>query len=525
MATIITVHGTNASGPEDAEKTGQGHWWQRGSYFDLHIRQLVKSDDGELKIEPLLWDGSNSEIARHRAGKKLVSTVKDLEQRGETHCVVGHSHGGSIISHALLELAGRSPEHLKSWITVGTPFVHLRKQMFLFSRLNTPARAGYMILALYLTAIFLLPFYGAELGLTTEQTYADLPLHLKALFWVIIYLIGITLALPVYLLLSFLQPAKLKNYNKRRMRKAKNAFQSRWVGLWHKNDEAIVGLQKLHKVDIRPFGERFAANGILILAIFIVPLTLLIIASDKGATTGFLDFLGYVSDGTTDDLRELGGQSHFFHRFSVLLYILLATPARLLQYILPIHPAATFLAPALGIIALWLIALVIYLPFKQLSEWLSILLSKGLNQAARGQINSMALGSDTIGECPMYAAEYPSWILAPPNPLPEVLAQEISQVSDKAVAESIVRIRNDLNQLTFLNKEGNTDTVSEYLSWNELIHTTYFEVPRFRKLLAYAITQTDGFSPTREFETDPDFQLVAQWYTILLQQQPKGESV
>jgi len=40
MTTIITVHGTGATGPEEGEQ-----WWQKGSSFEKHIRELVDTDE------------------------------------------------------------------------------------------------------------------------------------------------------------------------------------------------------------------------------------------------------------------------------------------------------------------------------------------------------------------------------------------------------------------------------------------------------------------------------------------------
>jgi hypothetical protein len=43
MVTIITVHGTFSSGPENGE-----HWSQKGSQFECELRRLVEGEDGKL---------------------------------------------------------------------------------------------------------------------------------------------------------------------------------------------------------------------------------------------------------------------------------------------------------------------------------------------------------------------------------------------------------------------------------------------------------------------------------------------
>lgn len=130
MATILTVHGTNASGPAEGE-----HWWQRGSPFEKHMREFVEGSDGRLEMVPVLWDGANSELSRQGAGSALLKELATLEAKKEPYCIIGHSHGGSIIATALIEAAhsNRPLNSLSRWITVGTPFVASKRKRLLFS--------------------------------------------------------------------------------------------------------------------------------------------------------------------------------------------------------------------------------------------------------------------------------------------------------------------------------------------------------------------------------------------------------
>jgi hypothetical protein len=58
MAKIITVHGTGATGPEEGYD-----WWQKGSLFEKHVRELVEAEVGTLKFQRLIWNGKNSEMS------------------------------------------------------------------------------------------------------------------------------------------------------------------------------------------------------------------------------------------------------------------------------------------------------------------------------------------------------------------------------------------------------------------------------------------------------------------------------
>ena len=50
MATIITVHGTNAG---DESDTGD-QWWQQGSEFQGKLSEYVEAPDGRLCLTPIL---------------------------------------------------------------------------------------------------------------------------------------------------------------------------------------------------------------------------------------------------------------------------------------------------------------------------------------------------------------------------------------------------------------------------------------------------------------------------------------
>ena len=116
---VILVHGTGAASPNDSGD----QWWQIGGVAE---RALGRAFGDGLSSRPFHWSGANSEVDRRRAGARLATTIKEIAAGGGRVHLVGHSHGGSVIWHALTQLA-REPESplrsVASTCSVGTPYL------------------------------------------------------------------------------------------------------------------------------------------------------------------------------------------------------------------------------------------------------------------------------------------------------------------------------------------------------------------------------------------------------------------
>ncbi len=122
---LVLVHGTYAGRDSDEGDS----WWQVGSQAAEELSQRLP--EGTRMAEPgevFHWSGENSERARIKAAHELVNHLEALEDDSKGYHVVGHSHGGSVIWHALrlATIQGKKLSGLKTWATVGTPFLHHR---------------------------------------------------------------------------------------------------------------------------------------------------------------------------------------------------------------------------------------------------------------------------------------------------------------------------------------------------------------------------------------------------------------
>lgn len=270
MATIITVHGTFAA-PTAAGADGvmpELQWWESGSAFEKDMHQFVEARDGELNFVPFSWGGNNSETERRDAGERLTKLVRELETKSEPYCIVGHSHGGSIVGDALLASAARRRPlaNLKRWITVGTPFLKLRKELWLLTRLSL-MRKVIFVASMMLLLMFIVYLTATQLGAERSIFGTTFPR-----VWIFTGLLASLPALVFYIVLSWLDSRSMLGYHRRTTRRASSNFSARWLPLSHPDDEAIQGLSLLPDARLDFFDRSFAVSSITLLSVIALPI-------------------------------------------------------------------------------------------------------------------------------------------------------------------------------------------------------------------------------------------------------------
>ncbi|MBU2581548.1 MAG: hypothetical protein KJ622_07505 [Alphaproteobacteria bacterium] len=610
MATIITVHGTFAhmGGVPSAEAApgAEAQWWQRGSAAEADLKAMVEGEDGSVKFAPFIWNGDNSELERRKAGRALLKRMRSLEKDGEPYCLIGHSHGGSVVSSALLEAAARQEplSGLKRWITVGTPFVSLRKERSLFLRLTLLQKA------IFVASLMLLLMYAAFIGgeLVSGNGKFDSQNWLARLG---IYTVLMSLPFVIfYTVFNVIDGRKLYFYKPATIRSARAQFGPRWLGLWHEDDEAVSGLGSIGKIKMQIFHSTFAVPFFSIVAVFLLPLLYLFLLLSPGAMVGIAEVMRdrvyQISDYEASELRVTAARQEvrklrrslrearqefetaesdgnvaqrldakskveslqarlkeardtmhsenpnlvpverairFMNRFverdgvrceggtlcgggrdialnTKLLFHLVTDEASslvfdddlwqgraglLVRLLLPI-----FLVPIVfGLIAVALVYLV-----QGIALALSGLLATVLDRLTWFEIKRSALGNDTETEVALTAAPRPFWLEGSPLPLPlpMELGESITGYSNDVAAQSLGKFRNAIGELAFSDgMENKQQSVLSYLTWRELIHSSYFEVPQFRWLLAEAIGSAEGFRRTQGPDGDGRIEKAVAW--------------
>ncbi len=289
----ILVHGTFAGSTADAGKK----WWQADSPF---AREVTEKLPDNVRIatgdEVFHWSGENGERARGKAAAQLLHHLQPLEKAGKSYHLVGHSHGGSVIWMALRlsMLSGNPLKGLKSWTTVGTPFLHqssrqpwhplnilavlvgvmLLRPAFTAAKdlvvLMWDAASGHPI-AMTLKpdaqagvyAILRAPFIALAEALGVAVERSDAGIHIGSfdpagdvslieylflsreglvLLGVLSLFLYFFLHLAVLTLRPVIESIRVQA-EKRLQRRAFEVYGTRWLGLWSDDDEAINGLR------------------------------------------------------------------------------------------------------------------------------------------------------------------------------------------------------------------------------------------------------------------------------------------
>lgn len=382
---IILVHGTGASADSDIGS----HWWQCNSAFSNRLKLLVGSC-AEV-ASPFHWTGANSELARRRAGRELLQRLREIDESGRGYHLVGHSHGGSVIWHTLTQSAaqGKQLANLRSWCTVGTPFLTFAPRW---------PDAWRWVTAAFVSAIFIVLIYTSSFselpGIVRENWFNGarwtligycVLLLAAAMFWLLVIARALlpTLAAALFSIRP-VAPALARDW-----------YRGRWLGLWHPLDEPINSLAL-----------------------------------------------------TLNPAPEIAPRRRESRLFRAL--------------------------PFLG--AIW-----------------DKVLMRAADQFAWRQVTDRAQGADLANQSVLDEGRAPPPLVPGFDPLSQDLADELEASANEKSAEAVKKFR---MQLENAYRERSTETIVDRmgtaLTFQELIHTSYFDHPKIAELIAAHITTPVG---------------------------------
>ncbi len=441
---LVTVHGTGAG---DITSSGD-KWWQLGSVFMGELQQRLQLDTETVEIVPFQWeDGPNSEEKRRAAGFSLAKQLLEYDAAQQDYYLIGHSHGGSVIYNALLKsVADKTPfEKLKLWCTVGTPFLDYRPNTFLFQRLRS------LGLTICTTGIvlFILGLWIAAIGFfseTLDETVLDMG-YAMMLYGVINY--G---ALWLY------EHRKKSWFTLKQKKQVEEQYGKRWCGLWHKEDEAISALSNIRQI-----------NAPIIPSNFLYP----IVSSLQFISVIFVG-LYFAVDIAFDDSEQILSIAHFFledmenEGFGVGFFTWMML-VMILAFCIPIIWGFTkilsFLAGIVG---------------RPLSSLLNTIVWTSIKQRA--------WGDDLLKEDVHSVGSHPPLFQHQSDFLNEDIAAPLRKHSEKNAIKTLHKVRVVLGMSEQAGASADIRSeLSDSLNWQELIHTSYFDVPEFIDLLAASL--------------------------------------
>ncbi len=276
MVKIVTIHGTNNGDPSSSGD----YWWQRGSAFQKKLLAYVTHVKG-VEFIPFHWSGENSEKARREAGEALFKKLRTMEKDSDDDvALVGHSHGGSVLNHTLFAAAAKGVafDKVKSWITVGTPFIHTARSANPFNRTGI---WGTVTTIAVLTFLFLFAVV-VPLQFAVVQDLWNALTNQDVTQWRFRQLRHYSLGGLNLLFFSVIMPVliggaiyRLGSRTRKRLSKKHQArFADRWLARWtalnHEDDEAITALKSARTVSLTlvPFDAvRKTVSAVLILLV------------------------------------------------------------------------------------------------------------------------------------------------------------------------------------------------------------------------------------------------------------------
>jgi hypothetical protein len=447
---IVTVHGTG----DTADSVAGDKWWQQGSAFSERLRQRLAQNGVEADLSPLRWSGQNKGLAREQGADKLADTVKRLSRSYSGVHIIGHSHGGNVANIAAdLVRWGRSKQgdqRIASITTVGTPFLKsqtgwpesLAGLLFLaITFLSTLVGAAIMVLWGVATVF---PSFVAEEGQTAIAQGGLRQLVVADEAW-FVWVVGAFFYGSIFYMMRLAIQGARRITRPRSPKGANRAI----FNIWHRNDEAIAFLQNVEAVPIEPFPRGALFRGAKMPAVKYGVIAVLLSAM-AGTVGVFLN------------PEARGAELNTFFTYTMIGLIL---------------------APLIFLIVYWTYRLIV-------GGVMEVLLRGKINSWVGNILRGMAFGKDGDQKLGWTSTDSHT-LLSTPYILEGAVQERMQSGANVAAQKLIDKYRWALFSVGAENTQSLDELTKDTMTWDSLIHTTYFDQPELADIIAdYIISET-----------------------------------
>lgn len=451
---IVTVHGTgDTSAQLDGEK-----WFQNGSEFSERLRNRLTEKSLESEIVPHLWAGANSATGREMASKALAKLLKRLGKSYSGVHVIGHSHGGNVANDAacMLGWSRNNRSSITSITTVGTPF--FKTIVRPSERVGAWVFLGMVIVCiamLILSAGLLFYPFGDTIAPPTEPPLDEYSYRSKIVRdeFVTGMSVLVLFGSPIIAWLLLVAVRGIV-----RIRRAGRKFRNEPAicTIWHPNDEAIASLQRVEALPIEVFprwsllaGSRTAATLWAVRALIWTPLF------------GLFIMVAAMIVGAADPISPW--------------------PAPLSNLGL--------MVVVMGLVAAPIIFALVYLTYRAfVALFLELIFRSQINASVGGSLKGLALGRDgdnRVGEVSEKSHYYGCDAMV----LDGEVATRMLHASHDATRLLFSKYRTSLFSVGASDDNAVAELAQDAMTWDSLIHTTYFDQPELAEMIADRIAE------------------------------------
>ncbi len=444
---VVTVHGTGDSAHGlDGEK-----WFQRGSAFSERLKRDLAAQGIESEVVPHLWSGANSAWERERGANRLAALIRRLRGCYSGIHIIGHSHGGNVANDAAVLLKWGLRRHAKnerfdSLVTVGTPFFDVRTGW-------VQAVAGFLFLVIAWGSAIAFPL--TALAWLYEILQGNPQQRAASLMLWALYLLVI--GPSVLFMLNMSRQGIRRILRPRRGGRTKTQIFS----LWHENDEAISFLQRVEELPLEPFprGSLFRGSRGIAISLGVLAVIAIALANPILYGTNLADFLHINTeiDPTTGRLEQ-------------------ATSANVIA------------ASIIGVLLAPAIFIAFYIVYRFLIGGAQeIAARRSLNRFVVGVLRGIAYGRD--GDQVLCNISPQSHTHATQEyKLAGECAARMQAGAHAAAGKLIDKYRWALFSVGGDLSASLTSLTTDAMTWDSLVHTTYFDQPEVADTIGQYIT-------------------------------------